>query len=218
VGLFGGTFNPVHYGHLRVAEEIAEGLRLDEVVFMPAADPPHKSPRGLALLSDRVKMLEMSLEGRPRFTVSDLEGRLAGPSYTVNTMRALKAERPLLGAPLLFLVGFDSFKQVGLWHEHQELFRLASFVVFLRPGARGGQAAIGQVLAEATGGGWKWRESEQGFFHKRYLPVIHFRQDSMLRISSTALRSRLREGRSVRYLVPDSVRDFINDQGLYLER
>jgi nicotinate-nucleotide adenylyltransferase len=218
VGLFGGTFNPVHYGHLRVAEEIAEGLSLDEVVFMPAADPPHKSPRGLALLSDRLKMLKMALEGQSRFTVSDLEGRLSGPSYTVNTMRALKAERPDLGGPLLFLVGFDSFKQVGLWHEHQELFRLSSFVVFLRPGARGGQAAVGEILNEAAGRGWKWREREGSFFHKKYLPVIHFRQDSMLRISSTALRSRLREGRSVRYLVPDSVRAYINKEGLYLER
>jgi nicotinate-nucleotide adenylyltransferase len=214
VGLFGGTFNPVHLGHLRVAEEIAESLSLSEIILMPAADPPHTGPRGLAPRRTRIQMLKLAARGRPGFVVSDLEGRLAGPSYTVNTLRALREELGE-GTLLRFLVGYDSFKHVGLWMGREELFRLASFVVFLRPGASSGRENIGRILSGATGGGWVWDQAASSFNREGYLPVRYFRQESMLRISSTVLRKRLEEGRSVRYLVPEAVRAYIERRGLY---
>lgn len=215
VGLFGGTFNPVHFGHLRIAEEIAEGLGLSELIFMPAKNHPHKDLSGLAPLLARCEMLSMAIDGRDGFSVSDLEGRLSGPSYTVHTMRALWKERLGRGSTLVFMVGFDSFKQVRLWHDHVQLFRLAAFVVFARPGDKGGREAVGEVL-DSVSPGWSWDGDSQSYVHGEFQPVKYFRQETMLRISSTALRRRLEEGRSVRYLVPDSVRNYIAKKGLYL--
>jgi nicotinate-nucleotide adenylyltransferase len=212
----GGTFNPVHLGHLRVAEEIAESLSLPEVILMPAAAPPHKSSRGLASFKARLAMLRLAAREREGFTVSDLEGRLSGPSYTVNSLRALRAELGP-GRRVFFFIGFDSFKNVGLWRECRELFKLATFVVFRRPGARGGREALGLVLSAAAGGSWRWDEASESYLGPGGAAVRYFRQESRLEISSTALRRRLLEGRSVRYLVPEVVRRYIETRGLYRE-
>jgi nicotinate-nucleotide adenylyltransferase len=199
-----------------VAEEIAESLSLAELILMPAADPPHKSGRGLAPFAARLEMLRLASAERAGFVVSDLEGRLEGPSYTVNTLRALRRSLEP-GRTIRFLIGFDSFKQVGAWRERLELFKLASFVVFRRPGARGGRDALGEVLRQAAGPGWRWDEAAESYLRGGLFPVRYFRQESRLEISSTALRSRLAEGRSVRYLLPEAVRLYIEKRGLYRE-
>ena len=235
VGVFGGTFNPVHFGHLRVAEEIFEALSLHGLIWMPAADPPHKNRRSLASFQDRLLMLRMAVKDRPGFLVSDLEGRLEGPSYTVNTLQALRKMGPVAsrgeadqgGDPgfacagslsrfsLCFLVGFDSFKQVGCWRDYRKLFQLASFVVFMRPGVRGGRESIEKVLSTFLGKGWKWDRNSRIFTQESFLPVRFFRQESMLCLSSTVLRKRLEDGGSVRYLVPDVVEKYIRRRDLY---
>jgi nicotinate-nucleotide adenylyltransferase len=216
LGLMGGTFNPVHLGHLRAAEEIAEFLSLDRLIFMPAAFPPHKPGLHLASFEERLHMLNLAVSGQPAFAVSDLEGRLTRPSYNSNTLREV-LKRIDDQASLFFLVGFDSFRTVSHWHEHQELFKLASFVVFRRPGLGSGLNSVRAVLRflgsdpdvsripGGLGGTLNW---------PGYRP-IHYYFGCRLEISSTDLRHRLTEGQSVRYLVPDSVREHIAEKSLY---
>jgi nicotinate-nucleotide adenylyltransferase len=212
----GGTFNPVHLGHLRAAEEMAERFALNEVVFVPAAHPPHKGRDELASFEDRLAMLRLAVGDRPLFTVSDVESRLPGPSYTVNTLKAASAELGSDGE-LFFLVGYDSFRTVAQWRDHLELFRLASFMVFRRPGLRGGRAAMGRLLEDALARPSRWASESESFFVDGFKP-IHYYQGCRLEISSTDLRRRLTEGLSVRYLVPDLVVDFIAGRGLYVRR
>ncbi|MDR1111630.1 MAG: nicotinate-nucleotide adenylyltransferase [Deltaproteobacteria bacterium] len=217
LGLMGGTFNPVHLGHLRAAEEISEHLGLDRVVFMPAARAPHKPGLDLASFGHRLTMLNFAVRGQDRFRVSDLEDGLPGPSYTANTLEEVAA-RLDEGCRLFFLVGFDSFRTVGQWHRCLDLFRLASFVVFRRPGLGSGLSSVGEVLArilgpfpdmEADGSGQGGTLSWAGF------QPVHYYPGCRLEISSTDLRNRLVLGDSVRYLVPDSVREYIEANSLY---
>ncbi|MDR2443204.1 MAG: nicotinate-nucleotide adenylyltransferase [Deltaproteobacteria bacterium] len=215
LALMGGTFNPVHIGHLRVAEEVAEYYHLDQVIFMPSASPPHKMPEGLASISHRLEMLKRATLDQPLFVVSDLETRLTAPSYTVNTIERLSQDVGQSNR-LFFLVGFDSFKSIGSWYEYRALFDLTSFIIFRRPGVKANREALDKVLTEALGAGYKWSESDQAFFHHKLKPV-YFYQDCRLEISSTELRRRLRAGLSVRYLVPDKVRKYIIKHRLYLE-
>jgi nicotinate-nucleotide adenylyltransferase len=213
----GGAFNPVHLGHLRAAEEMAARYSLDSVCFMPTALPPHKGARELAPFADRLKMVELAISGRPGFCASDLERRLPGPSYTVNTLAALKGALPV-GAALLFLVGFDSFQKVGLWKSWRELFTLASFAVNIRPGARrassGSRPRLEGILKSLFGSDPVWDPDAEAFLVEGCLPV-HFFEGSRLSISSTDLRSRLASGESVRYLVPDAVMDYLAGKRLY---
>jgi nicotinate-nucleotide adenylyltransferase len=209
----GGTFNPVHLGHLRVAEELAETFRLDQVVFMPAATPPHKGPENLASFKDRLAMLRLAVKEQSLFSVSDFEGHLDGPSYTVNTLEAFR-QKISPNEQLFFLVGYDSFKLIRLWCDFRRLFELVSFVVFRRPGSRGGPEAMSSVLATALGPGYVWSPSDQIFRHQSLQPVRYYHSLG-LEISSTRLRDLLSGGQSVRYLVPDSVRHYIEKHRLY---
>jgi nicotinate-nucleotide adenylyltransferase len=213
----GGAFNPVHLGHLRAAEEMAARYSLDAVCFMPAAIPPHKGERDLAPFADRLRMVELAIRGRQGFCASDLEARLSGPSYTVNTLRSLKDALPE-GAALFFLVGFDSFQKVGQWKSSRELFTLASFAVNIRPGAKrsspGSRPRLAGILKGLFGRDPVWDPASEAFRMEGCLPV-HFFEGSRLAISSTGLRRRLAAGESVRYLVPDSVLAYLARKGLY---
>ncbi|MDR1677908.1 MAG: nicotinate-nucleotide adenylyltransferase [Deltaproteobacteria bacterium] len=217
LGLIGGTFNPVHLGHLRAAEEISEYLELDRVVFMPAYRPPHKPGANLASFEHRLTMLNLAVEGQPLFCVSDLESSLSGPSYTVNTLRVV-ADKLDEGTTLFFLVGFDSFQSVGKWHENLELFKLASFVVFRRPGLGSELASVRDLLVQVLS-----REAEtateadgqNGLLTFPGFKPVYYYSDCTLEISSTDLRKRLDVGTSVRYLVPASVREYIEKNALY---
>jgi nicotinate-nucleotide adenylyltransferase len=209
----GGTFNPVHLGHLRAAEEIAEHFRLDQVVFMPAAQPPHKGRDELASFADRLAMLTLAVADQSAFAVSDLEGRLPSPSYTVNSLKAAAAELDP-ETRLFFLVGYDSFRTVAHWRDHLELFKTASFMVFRRPGVRGSRAALGQLLEEALGRPVRWSEESESYAAEGFEP-IHYYRGGRLEISSTDLRKRLTAGLSVRYLVPNPVVEYIAEHGLY---
>ncbi|MDR1297512.1 MAG: nicotinate-nucleotide adenylyltransferase [Deltaproteobacteria bacterium] len=216
LGLMGGTFNPVHLGHLRAAEEIAEHLGLDRVVFMPAAFPPHKPGLNLAGFADRLEMLRLATRGRDLFAVSDLELGLPPPSYTSNTLREVgRLTDP--GCELFFLVGFDSFRTVGRWRGGPELFGLASFVVFRRPGRSSGLASVAGVLKKFLPGPGETRPGPDGCGTLAWpglLPVRYY-GGCRLEISSTDLRDRLAGDKSVRYLVPDSVRDYLDEKSLY---
>ncbi len=208
----GGTFNPIHLGHLRAAEEIAEHFRLNQVCFMPAARPPHKSPEPLVDYAHRLEMLKLAVADRPGFKVSDLESRLPYPSYTLNTVKAFQEETGRSGE-IFFLVGLDSFMTVSQWHRWPELLAATAFIVFARAGMPEPFEAMRDMLKtidpETT-----WDGREECFKIAEARP-LYFLPGGRLIISSTDLRQRLESGESVRYLIPEPVRRYIEIHSLY---
>ena len=185
VGLLGGSFDPIHHGHLLVAQAAAEVLGLGEIRFVPAREQPFKVGEHAATAADRVAMVERAIAGAPGMRLERLELDRPGPSYTVDTLRALRQREP--GTSFVLLVGSDAALGVPRWHEAPELSRLARLVAFGRGGT-----AVG-VLP----------------------PGIEFITVPAVEISSTAVRERVRRGQSIRYWVPDAVADFIAARGLY---
>jgi nicotinate-nucleotide adenylyltransferase len=192
LGVFGGTFDPIHLGHLRAAENALEGLDLDRVAFIPAGVPPHRAEPSSSAL-DRYAMTALATAGHPRFAASDIELRREGPSYTVDTVAGLRAESP--EAEVFVIVGSDTFPEMATWKEHGRLLELCTVAVVARPGevrdgeepSTGGPGARG--VARVTGPG--------------------------LDISASAIRERVRRRSSIRYLVPDAVADYIAKKALY---
>ena len=207
LGVLGGTFNPIHLAHLRVAEEVREALGLERVLFVPSADPPHKAA-GLTAAHHRLEMTQLATVSNPCFEVADVELRRSGPSYTVDTLRELAALHS--GRRLWFILGSDTFEELDSWHRPELLFDCASFAVVQRPG-HGGQplaALLSPRLAR------NFRPTPLGLEHEsgqevRSVPVLP------LAISATDIRRRIARGASVRYLVPDPVIDYIEKNRLY---
>ncbi len=189
LGLFGGTFDPPHLGHLALAEWARDELKLDRVVFMPAARPPHKRGRVRTPTAARLAMARLAVRGHRGFEVSALEAGRRGPSYTVDTLRALRDRSP--GAEWFLLLGQDSLAELASWKDPEALVRLATPVVAARPGARARRAA--RVFGRRV----VWLDN----------PGIE--------VSSSGIRERVRRGRSIRYLVPDAVARYIARAGLY---
>ena len=184
----GGMFDPLHFGHLRAAENAREALGLDRVAFVPAAVPPHRAaPAATAL--DRYAMVALGTAGHDAFVSWDGEIRRDGPSYSVDTVRALKDENP--GAMLVLIVGADNLALLPQWKDPDRLLALCTVAVVGRPGEGGAAGA--------------------GMDPSRFVHV----EGSHLPIASSALRKALREGRSVRYLVPETVAGYIEKRGLY---
>lgn len=217
VGVFGGSFNPIHLGHLLLADEILELLHLDQILFIPAAEPPHKPIRGLAPARDRFAMTELAIRGNPRFAISDLELRRYGPSYTVETLEALRGERGA-GMELSFLIGSETFLDLLSWREPQRLARLARLVVIPRAGsafdADGLQAQ--KVLGEIGQERWIRIPPSRPPAEPSGKGALLVAATS-LPISSSELRRRAREGRSLAYRVPDAVWHYIQEHRLYRE-
>ena len=188
VGLMGGTFDPIHLGHLRAAENVREALSLDEVLFVPAAEPPHKPTFSLSPARDRLAMVALATADNPSFLASDLELRRCGPSYTVDTLAELARERR--GDEMFLIVGSDTLGEMATWHEPERIFALSTIAVADRPGAEDIAAALPTALVV--------RVSGPGLF-----------------LSASEVRRRVREGRSVRYLIPDTVAAYIASHGLY---
>jgi len=198
LGLLGGTFDPIHYGHLIAAQSAAEELSLDQVLFIPCGIPPHKDMATVAPAADRHALTRLATEDNPLFQVSTVELDRPGPSYTVHTLDQLTALYP--DDRLFVVVGLDAFAGVAGWYESERLFRLAEFVVVSRPGYNG------TLLEESLGALAPWQR-------ERVLSV----SIPSLDISSTELRDRVRRGRSIRYLVPEAVRHYIKENRLYLD-
>jgi nicotinate-nucleotide adenylyltransferase len=206
LGIFGGTFDPIHFGHLRTAFELLQELRLAEVRFLPAGEPPHRATP-LCNASHRLAMVRAATSDQPGFVVDDRETRRAGPSYTVATLRELRAEFP--GRPVCLIVGMDAFLGLPQWHEWQEILRFAHLVVAHRPGwAAPDSGPLGALLA-ARG------TARVADLHATDSGRIHVRAVTQLEISSTDLRDLIVSGRDPRYLLPDAVREIIRDTGCY---
>jgi nicotinate-nucleotide adenylyltransferase len=192
VGIYGGTFDPVHHGHLILARDAVESLRLSRMIFIPAAISPHKlSLHPAAPASARLAMLAAAIDGEPHFAVDDCELRRAGPSYAIDTVEALREREPA-GAEFFYLIGEDNVAALHTWHRIAELRALVTFVVFERGAPPGG----GPPPAVASGAAF---------------PTLARRID----ISATEIRKRVASGQPIRYLLPEKVRAIIASDCLY---
>ncbi|CAN5831047.1 nicotinate-nucleotide adenylyltransferase [soil metagenome] len=186
IGVFGGTFDPPHLGHLIVAADVCVALELDRLLFIPAAVPPHKLAQVEATAEQRLEMVRAAVRGDARFEVDDLELRRPGPSFTVDTLHTLRTRFP--ESRLYFLIGADALREIHSWREPEEVARLAQLIVF----ARDGQQAPTMHGISAQ-------------------PVPVTRVD----ISASEIRRRVRAGIPIRYLVPDAVREIVERENLY---
>jgi nicotinate-nucleotide adenylyltransferase len=199
IGVFGGTFNPIHLGHLLLAETARDTLALDRVVFIPAYQPPHKTARGMLPGEVRLELLQRAIKDHPAFVASDIELQRRGTSYSIDTVRSLRAQLPQ--AKLFLLVGEDMLSV--RWLAWEDLKRLCTIVVAHRPGASAGRreaslpAPRHALPPSARQAGLTWLGMPQ------------------VEIASSDIRSRLKAGRSIRYLVPPSVERYIRQHGLY---
>lgn len=212
LGLFGGTFNPIHYGHLRSAEEVAEALRLTELWFIPAALPPHKVPEEVTPFDLRLEMTRLAVGRHPVLKVSDLEGRRPGKSYTIQTLRILREQ---LGekTELYYILGLDAILEIETWKDYRDLFTLAHFVVLDRP--HYDRNRLGAVLKSEVHQDFRELPDGRGFQHPSGNLVL-FQETTLMDISATQIRRLVRAGRSVRYLLPEAVRRYILQKKLYL--
>ncbi len=210
IGVFGGTFNPIHLGHLRIAEEISEVLGLGKVLFIPASDPPHKEVDGMVGGELRLRMVELAIEDNPRFEASSMELDRGGTSYTVETLRELKAARE--GVEITLIIGADSYNDISTWRASEEIFTLAHVAVVGRPGSA--TKKLADTLPVEVAGKFWYDENLNGYASS-YGNTVYFPATTMLDISSTAVREMVSSGASVRYLVPDAVARFIAAERLY---
>ncbi|WP_273428433.1 MULTISPECIES: nicotinate-nucleotide adenylyltransferase [Marinobacter] len=205
--IYGGTFDPVHHGHLRLALEISDRLEVAPINLMPCHIPPHRGDTG-ASADQRLRLLELAVAAEPQLRVDDRELKRAGASYTADTLRQLRNE---LGPehPLTMVVGTDSFASFDRWREWQSIPELAHIVVVRRPGAELDPDGLpAAMLAER-------RVSDPQALHGRPCGLMLDLQLPLLEISATGIRERIEAGRSPRYLVPDSVWQEIRRLGLY---
>lgn len=211
LGLFGGTFDPIHFGHLRLATELAEAFKLEQVIFLPAGLPYHRGREAHATAEQRLTMVKLATQRDVRFDVDDRELRRSGPTYTYDTLAEIRAERGP-DVPLVFLLGSDAFGQIHTWHRWTELFDLAHFAVAIR--------------ADDT----EWASKGPGAFHADVGPRVTLSLRELLgspagkvmtfsmtplAIASTAIRNLVKDDASIRYLTPDPVAEYIRSHKLY---
>lgn len=209
LGIFGGSFNPVHLGHLRVAEEVCEELNLDRVMFIPTFIPPHKDPSRLVSFEHRCQMLHLALDGHPKFSVSDIEASLGGLSYTVRTLTHLRSQYP--SCDFYLLVGSDAFLEIDSWWHYHELFQLASVTVMTRPGTS--HKDLEKFIVDRIDPRYRWMPGGR-FDHPAWRPV-RLVSVTLLDVSASKIRKLVAMNRSVRFLVPEVVREYIIYHRLY---
>ncbi len=217
IALFGGTFDPIHEGHLAVARAAQRRFRFDEVHFIPAAHPPHKPAGELLPFAHRFAMVALACAGQPRFVPSLAEananGASGGACYSIDTVRRFRRELCRPGDRLFFLLGADSFLEIGTWKEYETLLGLCDFVVASRPGFSG------EALRKAIPARLLAKPHNKAKAEANAIPLqrttIYLLNTVASRVSATAVRRRLDTGRSVHGLVPSAVEDYINKQALY---
>jgi nicotinate-nucleotide adenylyltransferase len=211
LGLFGGTFDPVHFGHLRLATELAEAFHLDKVIFIPAGLPYHRGRDAHATADQRLTMVKLATQRDSRFDVDDRELKRPGATYTYDTLKEIRDERGA-DVPLVFLAGTDSFAKVDTWHRWTELFDLAHFAVAVRADdAQWAKQGPGTIPRDA------WPRITLNPRELATAPAGKIMTFAMtpLSISSTAIRALACEGASIRYLTPDPVAEYIRSHNLY---
>ena len=194
LGIMGGTFDPVHLGHLIIAEEFWYRLRLDAVLFLPTSGPPHKSEQTITPIDDRLAMLHLAIDDNPHFAVSLVDAARPGPTYTADSLAILAQDHP--GAELIFLMGLDSLRDLPTWHDPNRIARQARLGVAQRPGVEFELAAVLARVPEAVG-------------------RIDFVDVPLIAVSSSDIRERVATGAPITYQVPATVERYILSHGLY---
>ncbi len=213
-GILGGTFNPIHYGHLAAAEEIHDRLKLDQVLFIPSFFPPHKQEEDIPSAVQRLEMVRLAVAGNAHFAVSDIEVKRGGRSYTFDTINELRSINP--AAEFYFMTGLDSFLEIKSWNQWEKLLALCAFVVLSRPGYQFCdlqkidfmQSAVGE-FAMMDRGKLDQMTVRPGPFTIILEMIPHYD------ISSTDIRKRVRQARTIKYLLPEAVEHYIITHRLY---
>jgi len=206
IGIFGGTFDPIHYGHLRSAFEMLQALDFEEVRFIPCGDPPHRGVT-YATAEQRSQLVELAIEGQDGFIADDRELTRGGLSYTVDTLESLRKEFP--GRSLGLIVGMDAFLGLPGWHRWDEILDIAHIIVAHRPGWKAPDiGALGRLISDF--GTHRVKD-----LHTAIAGRVHIHAVTQLEISSTEIRDLVAAGRDPRFLMPDAVRDKILNSGIY---
>lgn len=208
----GGTFNPVHMAHLRIAEEARELCGLDRVLFIPVADPPHKPLAGEIPFHQRCQMVRLAIAGNRAFELSEIEGELPGKSYSIHTIAALRRQYP--GVDLYFIIGSDSFLELGTWHRYADILRSCNLIVVERPGRQVSDPLA--ALPVDIRGELRYTPASRSLEH-RVGTRVHFFAGCLLDISSSEIRRLAAAGNSISYLVPPQVEAYIKEQRIYSE-
>ena len=214
IGLFGGTFDPIHWGHLRSAEEVREAFDLDRVLFIPSSIPPHKRAQTRTPAENRLEMVRLAVAKNSRFTVSTVEIARPGVSYSIDTVRHF-AENQYKGASLYFIIGLDAFGEIGTWKDFEKIFPLCNFIVTSRPGngyaspLRGTSIAVRRLFCY---------DFKQKIYQHRSGTSLHFLKLTDFAVSASDIRDRVRQRKSIRYLMPCTVEAYIEKHGLYQEK
>jgi nicotinate-nucleotide adenylyltransferase len=214
IGLLGGTFNPIHLGHLRAAEEVREALELDRILFIPSSIPPHKESANddpIAAADRRLDWVLRATADQKKFEVDRIEIDRPGPSYLVDTLEAIREREG--DAVCTFIVGEDAFAEMGDWREPERLFSLVDFAVMTRPPGRirDLEERVPSVVREA----FEYSNGGRTATHKEVGTRIHLVPITALDISSSEVRRKLRQNQSIRYLVPETIREEIESSGCY---
>ena len=206
IGVFGGTFDPIHYGHLRTAFELLQTLEFDEVRFVPCSDPPHRGVT-FASAAQRLEMVRAATRDEPRLVVDDRELRREGPSYSIDTLASLREE--FSNRSLCLITGMDAFLGLPTWHRWGEILDFAHIVVAHRPGWQApGDGELGELLARR-------KTDSPRDLHERRQGSVHIQAVTQLEIASTEIRKLVADGYDPRYLMPDSVREAIRNSSCY---
>lgn len=218
VGILGGTFDPIHLGHLRTAVEIREGFGLDKVCLVPAAIPPHKRRTDMAAPEDRLEMARRATQDIPELQVSDVELKRRGPSYTIDTIETFR-QKLTERVRIYLIMGVDAFVEIDTWKSYRALLRTVPVIIINRPGTGDqDQAALERsieaLVRKGVLEGYARSGSLRCYEHGTMQPVFAYHV-TPLEISSTRIRELISEGRRIDYLVPSRVRDYIQTKGLY---
>ena len=218
IGLFGGTFNPIHRGHLWAATEVKKGFNLDQIFLIPAALPPHKTPGQVAKADDRLAMINLAVADLSGLTVSDVELNRSGPSYTIDTIRYFNQT---LGedARIYLIMGLDAYLEIHTWKSHQELLEQIAFIIMARPGkdyanARQGWKILEAYLKSTLAADYRFSTADACYTSEEKQP-IYISDIKALDISSTEIRAKIKKRQDIENLVTAGVAEYIRLKGLY---
>lgn len=210
-GLLGGTFDPIHFGHLRAAEEMLQIFDLNRIIFIPSSRPPHKLEAEITSFYHREQMVRMAIEGNVSFSFSDVENLRSGKSYSVETVEYI-LNKYLEDLELYFIIGQDAFQAITTWKDWEKLLLLCNFAVMTRPGYK--QEGLGSVLPGDFASRFTYDKKNEGYRGPTG-HAIYFRHVTFLDISSSRIRENVNTGQSIRYLIPDNVRNYIAKNSIY---
>ena len=219
IGLFGGTFNPIHNGHLRAALEVKDGFELDQIFLVPAAMPPHKKKGQLADAADRLAMINLAVEGDAGLMVSEVELNRSGASYTIDTVHYFKKILPG-GTEIFLIMGLDAFLEIDTWKSYRELLDEIPLIVIARPNAEysdtcSGWKTLDSYLKTKISPKYTFKKSKGRYTKPRKNPICIFNK-TPLDISATNIRKMIKQGKSIPYLVPPKAAEYIKRKGLYI--